>query len=211
MTPLRGCSVALSQGRYKWRHDRVLRELANTVQAKVDDNRDKRESRKTQICFVKEGQKGLKSEEVENYNYLSAAKDWKLSVDLGSSLKIPSEVCLTNLRPDLILVSRNTKQLGIVELTVPNEDRTEVSWKIKRQKYEQIVQDGRQNGWRVRVWAVEVGCRGFPAMSMSAMMKDIGLNGSDRKKAIERIGKVAEEASHSLWKASHYKKWGGHS
>ena len=121
----------------------------------------------------------MKSEEGENYNYLSAAKDWKLSVDLGSSLKIPSEVCLTNLRPDLILVSRNTKQLGIVELTVPNEDRIEVSGEIKRQKYELIVQDGRQNGWRVRVWAVEVGCRGFPAMSMSAMKKDIGLNGSD--------------------------------
>ena len=40
---LSGCSVALSQGRYKWRHDRVLRELASTVQAKVDENRDKRE------------------------------------------------------------------------------------------------------------------------------------------------------------------------
>ena len=29
---LSGCSVALSQGRYKWRHDKVLKELASSVQ-----------------------------------------------------------------------------------------------------------------------------------------------------------------------------------
>ena len=46
-------------------------------------------------------------------------------------------------------------------------------------------------------------------MSMSTLMKDLGLKGGERKRAIERIGKVAEEASHSLWKASHFKKWGG--
>ena len=30
-----------------------------------------------------------------------------------------------------------------------------------------------------------------------------------KKKVIEKMSKVAEEASHSLWKASHYKSWGG--
>ena len=113
------------------------------------------------------------------------------------------------------MVSKKTKQLGIVELTVPNEDRVEVSGELKRLKYEPIVQEGRQNGWRVIVWAVEVGVRGFPAMSMSTLLKDLGLKGGERKRAIERIGEVAEEASHklitshSLWKASHFKKWGG--
>ena len=200
----------MAQGRYKWRHDKVLKELASTVQSKINQNKDKPENKKTHIQFVKQGQKGQKSEE-EYYNYLSAAKDWRLTVDLDKSLKIPREICLTNLRPDLIIVSKKSKQLGIVELTVPNEDRVEVSGELKRLKYEQIVQDGRNNGWRVRVWAVEVGCRGFPAMSMSTLMKDLGYKGGERKKAIERLSKVAEEASHSLWKASHYKKWGGHS
>ena len=206
---LSGCRVALSQGRYKWRHNKVLKEIASTIQARISINKDKVESKKTQIQFVKEGQKGQKTEEKENYNYLSAAKDWRLTVDIDTNLKIPSEICQTNLRPDLIMVSRKTKQLGIVELTVPNEDRVEVSGELKRLKYEPIVQEGRQNGWRVIVWAVEVGVRGFPAMSMSTLLKDLGLKGGERKRAIERIGKVAEEASHSLWKASHFKKWGG--
>ena len=121
------CRVALSQGRYKWRHNKVLKEIASTVQARISINKDKIESKKTQIQFVKEGQKGQKTEEKENYNYLSAAKDWRLTVDIDTNLKIPSEICQTNLRPDLIMVSKKTKQLGIVELTVPNEDRVEVS------------------------------------------------------------------------------------
>ena len=205
---LSGCKVALCQGRYKWRHDKVLRELASAVQAKVTENSSKVENRKTRIKFVKEGQKVERSlQEEENYSYLTAAKDWKVTVD--KSLKIPAEICNTNLRPDIIIVSRVTKQIGIVELTVPNEDRIEVSGELKRLKYEQIAQEGRLNGWRVRIWAVEIGCRGFPAVSMSTFLKDIGYKGGIKKKVIEKMSKVAEEASHSLWKASHYKKWGG--
>merc|ERR1739842_277467 len=76
---LSGCGVALSQGRYKWRHDKVLKELASAVQSKINQNKDKPENKKTHIQFVKQGQKGHKSEE-EYYNYLSAAKDWRLTV-----------------------------------------------------------------------------------------------------------------------------------
>ena len=110
----------------------------------------------------------------------------------------------------IIIVSRKIqRQIGIVESMVPNEDRGEVSGELKRLKYEQIAQEGRRNGWRVRIWAVEIGCRGFPAVSMSTFLKDIGYRGGTKKKVIEKMSKIAEEASHSLWKASHYKKWGG--
>ena len=92
---------------------------------------------------------------------------------------------------------------------MPNEDRIEVSGELKRLKYETIAQEGRKRGWRVRIWAVEVGCKGFPAVSMSTFLKDIGYRGGSKKRVIEKISKVAEEASKSLWKASHFKKWGG--
>ena len=208
---LSGCKVALSQGRYKWRHDKVLKELVSAVQTKVTENCNKVENRKTRIQFVKEGQKVDKTvKEEENFSYLTAAKDWKVTVDLDKNLKIPTEICNTSLRPDLTIVSRKTRQIGIVELTVPNEDRVEVSGELKRLKYEQIAQEGRRNGWRVRIWAVEIGCRGFPAVSMSTFLKYIGyIGGGIKKKVIEKMSKIAEEASHSLWKASHYKKWGG--
>ena len=112
------------------------------------------------------------------------------------------------MRPDITLISTKTKQFGIIELTVPSEERIEVSGELKRLRYEKIAQEARAGGWKVKVWAVEVGCKGFPAVSLSNLLKDIGFKGSQRKKTCERIGKSAEQASHSLWKASFYKDWG---
>ena len=79
---------------------------------------------------------------------------------------------------------------------------------MKRLKYQKIVTEGNQNGWSVKCWAVEVGCRGFPAISMSSFLKDLGYIGKQRKQIVEKLGRIAESASRSLWKASHYREWG---
>ena len=203
---LSGCRVALGQGRYKWRHDKVLKEVASSIETKIAENSKKQEVEKKRVQFVKAGEKCIK-QPLHQESYFSSAKDWKMSVDLKGGLKIPVGVCSTNLRPDIILVSSKTKQMGIVELTVPIEDRIEISGELKRNKYEKIVTEGMQNGWKVRCWSVEVGCRGFPAISMSRFLKDIGYPGGQRKKAVEAIGNAAENASKSLWKASHHKEF----
>ena len=79
---------------------------------------------------------------------------------------------------------------------------------IKKAKYEAIAVEGRQNGWRARIWAVEVGCRGFPASSMTSFLKEIGYKGKGRKRVIDEIGQTAESATHSIWKWSQMKYWG---
>lgn len=50
---------------------------------------------------------------------LNTAQDWRLSVDLGSKLKFPQHVAETTLRPDIVLVSEATKNIVMLELTVP--------------------------------------------------------------------------------------------
>ena len=203
---LSGCKIALAQGRYKWRHDKVLHELALSVEKQVVVNSSVMATGRKVIHFVKEGQKKEQEGQKHNESYLSSAKDWKVSVDLDKKLKIPAEITLTNLRPDMILVSKSSRQLGVVELTVPNEDRIEVSGELKRAKYEKIACEGRQKGWKVRIWAVEVGSRGFPAASMVSFLKEIGMNGSQRRKSLEKIGQTAEEASYTIWKAGKYRE-----
>ena len=106
-----------------------------------------------------------------------------------------------------MLISNQTKQASIIELTVPNEDRVEVSGELKRNKYEAIAVDGRQRGWRVRIWAVEVGCRGFPASSMASFVRELGYRGRDGKKALDKISHVTEMASRSIWNWSQIKNW----
>ena len=50
---------------------------------------------------------------------MGKAADWELQVDLRNRLVFPQDVVVTALRPDMILLSRKTKTLLIVELTVP--------------------------------------------------------------------------------------------
>ena len=206
---LAGCKVALSQGRYKWRHDKVLKELAAAVQRMINENKERKDEEKREILFIKAGEKAEASKSILQESILSSAKDWRMSVDLGEKLKIPAYVAETDLRPDIIVLSTETKQMAIIELTVPTEERVEIAGELKRSKYEILSSEGMKNGWRVKCWAVEVGCRGFPAVSMSRLFKELGMKGSERKKVTEKLGNIAEEASRSLWKASHHKNWGG--
>ena len=177
------------------------------IRIRKNNNHNKTRER---MHFLKEGEKPNKEDKGQKYvdSYLNSANDWKLEVDLDGRLKVPTEITTTNQRPDMMIISKQTKQVGFIELTVPNEDRIEVSGEMKKAKYESIAIDGRQKGWRVRIWAVEVGCRGFPASSMAGFMKDIGYRGKEGKRILEEIGQTAESATHSIWNWSKIKNWG---
>ena len=108
----------------------------------------------------------------------------------------------------MLLMSESTKQLGIIELTVPSENRIEVSSELKKAKYTPLAEEAKQKGWRVRIWAVEVGCRGFPARSLTVLLRDMGYTGKERKNLVRKIGDVAEDASRSIWRWSSIKEWG---
>ena len=78
---LTGCPVALSQGRYKWRHDKVLKELSSCIDKQLVEN-SKSTSLPTnrRVIFVREGEKNTQNSN-EPDNYLTSAKDWKMSLD----------------------------------------------------------------------------------------------------------------------------------
>ena len=107
---LSSCRIALAQGRYTWRHNKVLSEVANSLHVRLVENCSSTEEIR-QTSFVKEGEKPRKKIERGNICYLSSAKDWTMRVDLESRLKIPEEIVVTSLRPDVIVISKTTKQL----------------------------------------------------------------------------------------------------
>ena len=206
---LASCNVALSQGRYRWRHDQVLKEIAKLTEERVTNSHLIPLAQQKSISFVKEGTKPKSSKsKTVSVSYFDGAKDWNLQIDLNKHVKIPKEILETNLRPDLVVTSEKKKMLGMMELTVPYEDRIEVSKEIKRAKYQEIVDAGESKGWKVTLWTVEVGCRGFPGNSLNNYLRDIGFSGSERTKHLKRIGETAQSASNSIWKWSHFKKWG---
>ena len=109
----------------------------------------------------------------------------------------------------MLLVSESTKRIGLVELTVPTEDRIEVSSELKKSKYAPLQEQGKVNGWNVNIWAVEVGCRGgFTAASMASFLKDIGITGREMNLHLKKISEEALNASRMIWNWSHFTQWG---
>ena len=105
-------------------------------------------------------------------------------------------------------MSDSAKKMGVMELTVPNEDRVEVSNEMKRSKYASLQVEGKKRGWSVQVWAVEVGCRGFPAGSMATFLNDLGFSGASKRRVLRKVGEAAEKGSKWIWCCSQRKEWG---
>ena len=207
---LNGCPVALAQGRYKWRHDKVLRILGEYVDEKRKEINKMPWKSRTWIKFKRAGEKSKSKSTVNPMSFLGTARDWKIQVDVpGSSVIVPSHIAATTQRPDIILTSEAIKQLIIIELTVPVEDRFEISSELKRTKYEDDIKvAAEKKGWRTIIWTVEVGSRGFPAPSMIKLVKEIGFQGRKKKELLKKMSVTAEESSMQIWKSSFFKTWG---
>ena len=108
----------------------------------------------------------------------------------------------------MLLMSEKARKVGIVELTVPSEERVELAGELKKAKYEELRREGETKGWKVRIWTVEVGCLGFPAHSMAAFLKDLGIGGGERSRSLKKIGEAAERCSKSIWSWSCIPGWG---
>ena len=137
---LTGCKVALGQGRYRWRHDKVLRQIGEQVQFHCEvranaKSRPLRESRS--IEFVAEGKRGKKKakKRATGCGILSGAKDWVVLSDIGGQLKFPAEIAQTRLRPDLVVFSREVKTVIWWELTCPSEERIGDAHTLKIERY----------------------------------------------------------------------------
>ena len=122
---------------------------------------------------------------------------------------VPSHIAATSQRPDITLTSEALRELIIIELTVPTEDRFQISSELRQTKYKGDIKiAAEKKGWRTTIWTVEVGCRGFPAPSIMKLLKEIGFQGRKKKEILRKLGGKAEESSMQIWKTSYFKAWG---
>ena len=76
---LTGCKAAL--GRYKWRHDMVLRELGKRIEERIEFMRNEPIKSNRTIVFLKEGEY-QEPEKLRYMNILAYARDWEVCIDL---------------------------------------------------------------------------------------------------------------------------------
>ena len=57
-----------------------------------------------------------------------------------------SDICHSSRSPLITINSEEAKQLILIELTVPTEERIEISGELKKNKYTPILEEGKQKG-----------------------------------------------------------------
>ncbi|XP_039504261.1 uncharacterized protein LOC120460516 [Pimephales promelas] len=191
------CPKALGDGRYRWRHDQILKAVADAICIGINISKQHHPT-KSAIAFVRAGEKPQPPRKTQG-GVLAKARDWHLLVDLGTQLRFPDTIAVTTLRPDMVLMSAASKQVVLLELTVPWEERMEEAQERKRAKYADLVAECRRNGWKARCEPVEVGCRGFAGQSLHRVLGLLGICGLHRQRAIKNILEAAEKAARWLW------------
>jgi ribA/ribD-fused uncharacterized protein len=190
------CPKALTDGRYTWRHNRVLEVIAHHIALAIKHSKSRKKQHKTTfINFVKEGQRNRNTET----GVLTLTDDWELRVDLKPQLVFPPEITSTSSRPDIVIWSKKAKTVIIIELTVPWEENMEAAHERKMLKYQDLTAECREKGWKTWCLAIEVGCRGFAGQSLWRCARMLGITGKPRKDLVRSAEKQAEEGSRWIW------------
>ena len=102
------CPTPLAEGCYRWRHDQIIKVIADIVCTAICSNKSNPENR--MIKFIKASTKPKKTVKIK-LNILSPSTDWELRVDVITRLIFPENKVKTSLRPDLIFFSNKLKKL----------------------------------------------------------------------------------------------------
>jgi hypothetical protein len=207
-----GCTVALHQGRYTWRHDNVLRAIIKDLKGTVAKaNRapvTKSHIPSLHSTFVKGGVSSKKNPLGRSTSLLSQANDWVLLMDLDSLLVFPPCTgVVTSARPDIVIYSPSRRIVIWIELTVPIERRFVESAAKKTARYNQLKIDLSLKGWSVHPFTAEVGCIGFLSQTVRKFLKSLGFRGSHLKHTLSRMAQAARRSTFYIWNARRHLDW----
>lgn len=163
---LSGCKRALALGWYTFRHNLVLEEIRKAL---LDANIPERKHHA--VDFVREG-----TVPTAKRTILRVQKRWTVLVDSV----LPSEVVMSSQRPDLVLFDEDAKHVVLGELTVPWEEGIDEAHERKLLRYQNLVSESKERGYSCVLFPFEVGCRGFPAMSLRHFLRTVGVKDCNR-------------------------------
>lgn len=198
------CRVALEQGRISYRHDSVLGCIVKWIKTSLMENKKRNyqpnDERDKPIRFVKKGAKIPRKKPRKVYSYWSNFNDWKVLHDSRTKqYQIPPCIASSSLRPDICLYSVEGKKVCFIELTSPAEENIQL-WKIKkRQKYLDLVEEAKSNGFSACCRTIEVGARGFVSKSSLNVFSLLGFSSKQKNDARREISRVAIRCSHFIW------------
>ena len=208
---LNGCYTFLSQGRYTWRHNSVLKVIYRGIKGKCDEIRRNEHVAQVAlpfISFVREGQSraGRLHEPPQSLRrplctgVLQEAFDWCILSDgITSGYQFPHEIAVTTLRPDIVLYSVSKRVCVLIELTVPMEDRLIQSSISKTERYSRLCREIHSNNWTCSLYTVEVGSRGNDSTSLGRCLTALGFSRAERRNTQRESAATAQRCSYYIY------------
>ncbi|GFO40547.1 reverse transcriptase [Plakobranchus ocellatus] len=178
--------IALSKGRYTWRHNGVFQELASAISTAKGEIHPSSTSSTvfTTENGVRQWYGGSITINTHRKGLLDSCGDWVVSADHPKWETQPDVIRKTALRPDIVIYTASTQQIIIVELTVPYESRMEEVHTFKEGKYLDLTKELKKHGYEAKVMPVEIGARGFVGSSAYGLLSKLSICGNKRTKAL---------------------------
>ena len=84
---------------------------------------------------------------------------------------VPSDILITSLRPDIVIVRRAIKHISLLELTVPFESNIAKAQERKADRHSPLVAGLQEVGYKCDFFSLEIGSRGIAAQGTCRTIK----------------------------------------
>ena len=207
------CPYSLHTKRYTWRHDSVLRTLEPFVRSQINKQNETKEQMNKSgfITFVRAGEKS-NQKSVKKITrlecLLNGSSDWEILIDYDSNPSVfPTYICATDERPDIVIWSKSSKRVIMLELTVPAEENVADAHNRKTIKYDALVSSCLAQGWHPVLLPFEIGCKGFVGFSLISCCKKLGMLKREITRISKLLSKVALRCSYLLYLSRNDRDW----
>jgi hypothetical protein len=140
---------------------------------------------------------------------LECANDWKLRVDFDAKkAEFPPAIVATALRPDIVLWSRMSRIVVLIELTCPAEEGMLKAQLRKETKYSALLDNiSATEVWRPLLFTVEIGARGLVSLSTHKTFVRLGFTSSQAKALCKKLSSVVVRCSYAVYQAHNNLSW----
>ena len=122
-------------------------------------------------------------------------------------LAFPKFICTSALRPDILIFSKQSRSVILIELTCPGEESIPAKHIEKEARYLKLMEQIRQREWHVQTFAVEAGARGFVARSMHTCFRKLGFTPRQASRTCKSVSLIVAKCSHTIWLLHKQKDW----
>ena len=181
---LNGCTVALNQGRYTWRHDSILSHLAISISSRIDS---------------------------AVWEFYADLPKFSYSAHATLPYELLNYTASSRWRPDMVAVNRRTVFVVLMELTVPFESNIGIRHQEKDNRYLELREKLKTAGHPCVQYSIEVGSRGTTTADNATRLKDlfhhlnVKLNNRQLTKIKRNLNYIALSCSMTIF---HHRKSG---